>query len=169
MWGTEWPIFNMVIQGKYLLLTMTSNSLTENEEHGIPSQILMTVFGLHALVIFRPQYVSFPVHLKGHLIPLRYETLLVNWQNELCILFHQSGFVLSPNHIIVSVFHIWQKLPQSYNDPVINPSDRGRGHAFQPIISKFKTNTSSLLKSRGRSTVCSSHAADPRMWRNLAS
>ena len=31
---------------------MTSNSLTENEEHGIPSQILKTIFGLHALVIF---------------------------------------------------------------------------------------------------------------------
>ena len=48
---------------------MTSNSLTENEEHGIPSQILKTIFGLHASVIFRPQYVWFPVHLKGLLIP----------------------------------------------------------------------------------------------------
>ena len=27
---------------------MTSNSLTENEEHAIPSQILKTIFGLHA-------------------------------------------------------------------------------------------------------------------------
>ena len=60
---------------------MTSNSLTENGEHGIPSQILKTIFGLHASVIFRPQYVWFPVHLKGHLIPLCYETLVVNWQN----------------------------------------------------------------------------------------
>ena len=32
---------------------MTSNSLTENEEHGIPSQILKTIFGLHASVIFQ--------------------------------------------------------------------------------------------------------------------
>ena len=31
---------------------MTSNSLTENEEYGIPSQILKTIFGLHASVIF---------------------------------------------------------------------------------------------------------------------
>ena len=30
---------------------MTSNSLTENEEHGIPSQILKSVFGLHASVL----------------------------------------------------------------------------------------------------------------------
>ena len=32
---------------------MTSNSLTENEEHGIPSHILKTIFGLHASVIFK--------------------------------------------------------------------------------------------------------------------
>ena len=31
---------------------MTFNSLTENEEHGISSQILKTIFGLHASVIF---------------------------------------------------------------------------------------------------------------------
>ena len=31
---------------------MTPNSLTENEEHDIPSQILKTIFGLHASVIF---------------------------------------------------------------------------------------------------------------------
>ena len=31
---------------------MTSNSLPENEEHDIPSQILETIFGLHATVIF---------------------------------------------------------------------------------------------------------------------
>ena len=42
---------------------MTSNSLTENEEHNILSQILMTNFGLHASVIFRPQYVCFLVYL----------------------------------------------------------------------------------------------------------
>ena len=48
---------------------MTSNSLTENEEHDIPSQILKTIFGLHASVIFRPTYVWFPSHLKGHMIP----------------------------------------------------------------------------------------------------
>ena len=48
---------------------MTSNSLKENEEHHIPSQILKTIFGLHASVIFRPKYVWFPVHLKGAMIP----------------------------------------------------------------------------------------------------
>ena len=42
---------------------MTSNSLTENEEHDIRSQILKTIFGLDASIIFRPQYVWFPVHL----------------------------------------------------------------------------------------------------------
>ena len=31
---------------------MTSNSLTENEEQDIPSDILKTIFALHALVIF---------------------------------------------------------------------------------------------------------------------
>ena len=49
---------------------MTSNSLTENEEHDIPSKILKTIFGLHASVLFlRPKYVWFPVHLKGPMIP----------------------------------------------------------------------------------------------------
>ena len=36
------------MQGKYFLWTVTSNSLTENDEHDIPSQILKTIFGLHA-------------------------------------------------------------------------------------------------------------------------
>ena len=101
MWGTEWPKFNIVKQGKYFLWTTTSNSLTGNEEHGIPSQILKTIFRLHVPVIFRPQYVWFPVHLKGLLIPLWYETLVVNWQNWLFTLFHQSRSVLSPNPITV--------------------------------------------------------------------
>ena len=34
---------------------MTSNSLTENEEHDIPSQILKTIFALHASFIFQAQ------------------------------------------------------------------------------------------------------------------
>ena len=42
---------------------MTSDSLTENEEQDIPSQIFKTIFGLHAPDFFRPQYVWFPVHL----------------------------------------------------------------------------------------------------------
>ena len=33
---------------------MTSNSLTENEQHGIPSQILKNIFGLHASVVIDP-------------------------------------------------------------------------------------------------------------------
>ena len=51
-------------------------------------------------LFFRPQYVWFPVHLKGHLIPLCYETLVVNWQNWLFTLLHQSRSVLSPNPIM---------------------------------------------------------------------
>ena len=38
---------------------MTFNSLTENEEHGIPSQILKTIFGLHASVILDPNVCGF--------------------------------------------------------------------------------------------------------------
>ena len=34
---------------------MTSNPLSENEEHDIPSHILKTIFGLHASVIFYTQ------------------------------------------------------------------------------------------------------------------
>ena len=41
----------------------------------------------------------FPVHLMGALIPLWYETLVVNWQSWLFTLFHQSRSVLSPNPI----------------------------------------------------------------------
>ena len=33
---------------------MTSNSLTENEEHDIPSQISKNIFGLRASVVFKP-------------------------------------------------------------------------------------------------------------------
>ena len=40
-----------------------NNSVTENEEHDIPSLILKTNFGLHTSVIFRPQYVWFLEHL----------------------------------------------------------------------------------------------------------
>ena len=36
--------------------------MTENEEHGIPLQILKTIFGLYASVIFKPQYVWFLAH-----------------------------------------------------------------------------------------------------------
>ena len=38
---------------------MTSNSLTGNEKHDIPSQILKTIFGLHALVILDPNMCGF--------------------------------------------------------------------------------------------------------------
>ena len=51
-------------------MTFTSlTMLTENEEHGIPSHILKTSFGLHVWVNFRPKYVWFPVHLQGPVIP----------------------------------------------------------------------------------------------------
>ena len=38
---------------------MTSNSLTENEEHDILSQILKIIFGLHASVILDPNMCGF--------------------------------------------------------------------------------------------------------------
>ena len=43
--------------------TMTSNSLTENEEHDIPSQIVKTIFDCMPQLFFRPQYVWFLEHL----------------------------------------------------------------------------------------------------------
>ena len=57
---------------------MTSNSLAENEEHDIPSQILKTIFGLHATVIFLDS------NMWGFKHICRYfwsQTLEVNWQN----------------------------------------------------------------------------------------
>ena len=48
---------------------MTSNSLTENEEHDIPSQILKYIFDCMPQLFFRPKYVWFPVYLKGPMIP----------------------------------------------------------------------------------------------------
>ena len=51
-------------------------------------------------LFFRPQYVWFPVHFKGLLIPLWYETLVVNWQNWLFTLFHQSRSVLSTPYMM---------------------------------------------------------------------
>ena len=42
---------------------MTSNSLTENEEHDIPSQILKTIRIACLSYFFRTQYVWFLVHL----------------------------------------------------------------------------------------------------------
>ena len=71
-------------------------------------------------LFFRPQYVWFPVHLKGHLIPLCFETLVVNWQNWLFTLFHQSRSVLSPNPI---EYHV------SY------PNDSYRVTTMRPCIS----------------------------------
>ena len=61
-------------------------------------------------LFFRPQYVWFPVHLKGHLIPLCYETLVVNWQNWLFTLFHQSRSVLSPNPIHRRFYCLFNRL-----------------------------------------------------------
>ena len=64
-------------------------------------------------LFFRPQYVWFPVHLKGLLIPLWYETLVVNWQNWLFTLFHQSRSVLSPNPVLswLSTEYDWMHEP----------------------------------------------------------
>ena len=56
---------------------MTSNSLTENEEHDIPWQILKTIFGLHVSVILDPNMCGFKYICRF----LRSQTLVVNWQN----------------------------------------------------------------------------------------
>ena len=57
---------------------MTSNSLTENEEYDIPSQILKTIFGLHASVIFLdPNMCDFQFIWRV----LWSQILVVNWQN----------------------------------------------------------------------------------------
>ena len=52
---------------------MTSNSLTKNEEHDIPSQILKTIFGLRASVIFLDPICVVSSTFEGssdpHLIP----------------------------------------------------------------------------------------------------
>ena len=38
---------------------MTFNSLTENQEYDIPSQILWTTFGFHASIILDPNMYGF--------------------------------------------------------------------------------------------------------------
>ena len=48
---------------------MTSNSLTENEEHDIPSQILKTIFGLHVSVIFQTQICVISCSFEGSYDP----------------------------------------------------------------------------------------------------
>ena len=48
---------------------MTSNSLTESEEQDIPSQIWRPFLDCMPKLFFRPKYVWYPVHLKGHMIP----------------------------------------------------------------------------------------------------
>ena len=84
-----------------------------------PHKFLRPFLDCMPQLFFRPQYVWFPVHLKGHLIPLCYETLVVNWQNWLFTLFHQSRSVLSPNPIVNSLLcnyignvadHHWEKI-----------------------------------------------------------
>ena len=78
---------------------MLSNSLTENENTVFPHKFWRPFLDCMPRLFFRPQYVWFPVHLKGLLIPLWYETLVVNWQNWLFTLFRQSRSVLSTNPI----------------------------------------------------------------------
>ena len=57
---------------------MTSNSLTQNEEHDIPSQILKTIFGLHASVFFLdPNMSDFQLIWRVKWSQI----LVVNWQN----------------------------------------------------------------------------------------
>ena len=48
---------------------MTSDSLTENEEQDIPSQILKTIFGLHASVIFETKICVISSSFEGSYDP----------------------------------------------------------------------------------------------------
>ena len=57
---------------------MTSNSLTENEDHDISPQILKTIFGLYASVIFLdPNICGFQYIWRV----LWSQNIVVNWQN----------------------------------------------------------------------------------------
>ena len=57
---------------------MTSNSLTENEEHDIPSQILKTIFWIARLSYFLdPNMCDFQFIWRV----LWSQILVVNWQN----------------------------------------------------------------------------------------
>ena len=103
-------------------------------------------------LFFRPQYVWFPIHLKGHLIPLWYETLVVNWQNWLFILIHQSRSVLSPNPIdkeeITSLLPKWwvtfAQTGQAQNDlKGFIPKIKSGSHLF--ISKVVKVSSSPLL------------------------
>ena len=55
-------------------------------------------------LFFRPQYVWFPVHLKGLLIPLWYETLVVNWQTD--CLHYATRVDLYCHQILLSICQI---------------------------------------------------------------
>ena len=48
---------------------MAPKSLTQNEEHDIPSQSVMTILDCMPQLFFRPQYVWFLVHLYFAFIP----------------------------------------------------------------------------------------------------
>ena len=52
IWGTEWPKLNRIIQRKCFLWTMPLNSLTWNEEHDIPSQILQIILDFMPQLFF---------------------------------------------------------------------------------------------------------------------
>ena len=57
---------------------ISSNSLTENEEHDIPSQFLKTIFCIACLSYFLdPNMCGFQSICRV----LRFQTLVVNWQN----------------------------------------------------------------------------------------
>ena len=60
---------NGLIQGKCFIWTMTSNYLTQNEEHDIPSQILETILDCMPQLCFRPQYAWILSRLYAGMIP----------------------------------------------------------------------------------------------------
>ena len=64
---------------------MTSNSLTENEVHGSPSQILKTIFGLNASVIFLDPNMCGFQYIFRVLWPLSDAELLWSIRRTICL------------------------------------------------------------------------------------
>ena len=68
--------------------------MTENGEQDIPSQVLKTIFGLHASVIFRPKYVWFPAELIVYITSTRVDMysqhILLNHQQRISVKFQSQ-------------------------------------------------------------------------------
>ena len=81
---------------------MTSNSLTVNKEHGIPSQILKTIFGLHASVIIWTPICVVSSTFEGSSDP----PLMRNSSGQLAELI---VYVIPPEQIYIVAKSYWYK------------------------------------------------------------